>query len=346
MAPSRAEDDQDDDPVTAEYDVYLTPALAEQVLLLQYPNRGRERPYNIRHGAAPDLMRIKPQSGHLEADVPLSTSHNFNKYQSLKWGDALNTAKEVQNESGTYGIAGGFAPMKPRVGGRVHLKDHADRLNQIQNDLAGDFHGAEAEDRVMKCQTLGGQILRHGVAQEGEMTMETNPIYFVGAFRENQLHLTKVDGTVQMRPQFHHIDAEDQRTRLAASRAAALDGEPKAPGDPRGLGTRQKRVEEESDKTKLENRLKKALMQAEEESWTKLEYVDEDMEEAYEKFRERMFVRDVQEASKLQSSMGNEEFVDAVSAPRRESPMRRRKRPPRRGADEEEDGEGEGEGEA
>jgi len=82
-------------------------------------------------------------------------------------------------------------------------------------------------------------------------------------------------------------------------------------------------------------------MQASEaEPWVQLEYVDEDQEEAYEKFRDRMFVRDLEAVPKLQSGMDNDQYLDAISMPRRESPTRRRKRPARRrGTDATEEGE-------
>ncbi|KAK5121542.1 hypothetical protein LTR85_005376 [Meristemomyces frigidus] len=323
-----------DDPITAEYDVYLTPAQTEQIYLLQYPNRVRNRPYNARQGAAPDSIRIKPTTGYLELDVNLNTAHNFNKFQGLKWGDAMETGREVQNSTATYGLAAGFSAAKARSAGRVQVRDKADRDRYIQDHL-NVFAEAEAEEKVMHKQTLGGQIARHdGVEEAGK------PLYFVGAFRENQLHLTKVDGTVQMRPQFHHLDAEEQRTRLAASRASleTSDGPPRAQGDPRSLLMKNKSSAEESDKGRLEDRTRRMLQAAEAEPWVQLEYVDEDQEEAYGLFRERMFVRDIEGVARLRSGMGNEEFLDAISAPRRESPTRRRKRAPRKRGLAEEDG--------
>lgn len=221
----------------------------------------------------------------------------------------------------------------------MHIKDRADRDAYIRDNLMG-FTEAEKEELVMHKQTLGGVIARHDGPEEAG-----KPMYFVGAFREDQLHLTKVDGTVQMRPQFHHLDAEEQRTRLAASRATLeADGAaPRPQGDPRSLLMKNKAADD-SDKGRLEDRTRRALQAAEAEPWTLLEYVDEDQEEAYSLFRERMFVRDVEGAVRLRSGMGDDEFLDAVSAPRRESPTRRRKRAPRRKKGVEDDGE-DGEGE-
>lgn len=254
----------------------------------------------------------------------LNTGTNFNKYQGLKWGDALTTAQDLHNPSATFGSAAGFHGPKPRgVTARTALKDQGDRELEVENGLMG-FFEAEKQGKVMSRQVLGGQIAKHDQDEPGK------PMYFVGAFRGNQLHLTKVDGTVQMRPQFHHLDAEDERNRLAASRAAALDGDSTGgPNNPRSLLQRAK-TETEAEKGRAEDRLKRVLQSSEAEEWVRLAYVDEGEDEAFDKFHERMFVKDVHGTTKLKSSMNDEEYLDAISAPRRESPNRARRRPSRR----------------
>ncbi|KAK3679599.1 hypothetical protein LTR37_021377 [Vermiconidia calcicola] len=347
MAPARVEEEDSSDPVTAEYDVYLTPALQQQIYLLQYPNRARDRPYNARTGVRPEQMRIKPKSGYLEVDMNLNTEHNFNKYRALKWGESMRTGKEVlQSENATYGLAGGLL-SKQREGGRgrgggMALKDKEAREHEIQNDMTT-FYDAKKEGKVFNTQTLGGQITKHDSAEEAG-----KPLYFVGAFRGDELHLSKVTGTVQMRPQFHHLDAEEQRTRLAGSSTGAAAGagagggaaaaqdastaqpaerartihqsyKPSTSGNPRG------ELEEQSAA------MRSALQTAAEEAWVDLEYVDEDEEEAYGMFHGRMFVQDTAGVARLKSAMGDDEYLDAVSAPGRESPTgRRRKRRVRR----------------
>lgn len=280
-------------------------------------------------------VRIKPNSGHLELDVELSTNYNFNKYQGLKWGDAVQASKTIQNDSGTYGPASGFGVPRGKPGGRNQLKDKADIENQVANDLAA-FRDAVDEDKVMHKQTLGGQIFRHD--NQGEDISQ--PVYFLGAFAGNQLHLSKVDGTVQMRPQFHHIDAEAHRNRLATSRATAeADGAAAKPAPvARGLQQSYKEMSDDKDKDAPERLMRKALADAEEESWVPLEYVDEAEEAAFELFHERMFLHDAEQAPQLNSGMDDDAFLDAVSMPREGSPHRRRKRPPRKRDVEEGDG--------
>lgn len=316
----------EDDPVKAEFDVYLTPPMQERIHLLQYPNRPRDKPYNDRFGARPHNLRMKPKSGFLELDIHMHTGFNFNKYQSLKWGDAVQTVKSYQNETGTFGPASGFAVPRGRSGGRGPLKDKADREQQISDDL-DDFRTAQREQKALDSQTLGGKMLRHDNLDEG-----AQPIYFLGAFQGNQLHLCKMDSAVQMRPQFHHIDAEDQRSRLAASRAAAGDGEPRPPPAARALQQSYKDLNDDKDKDAPERKLRRQLQDAEEERWTALRYIDEQDDSAYEAFHARMFVRDHESAPTLKSALGIDAYLDAISAPRRDSPGRRRKRPPKRTA--------------
>lgn len=202
----------EDDPVTAEYDVFLTPAALEKIYLLQYPNRKRDNPYNVRHGCAPDALRIKPKTGYLEVDLKLETGSNFNRAEGVKWGDAMQTAKEAHNKAGTFGLATGFSGPQGRP--TTALKDAADRSLMIDNAVA-DWRSADTQNKVMNTLTLGGQLIKHDTEDEA-----ARPVYFVGAFRGSELHLTKIDGTVQMRPNFHHIDAEDQRNKLAAMKDA------------------------------------------------------------------------------------------------------------------------------
>lgn len=255
---------------------------------------------------------------------------NFNKHAALLWGDALQTARDVQNPTATYGLAAGLAPTRPRVAGRVTVPDAVERDERVQADLEN-FTSAEVAGRVMGTMTLGGRVVGGEEEQMGESQQQAGPKYFVGAFRGEELHLTRVDGTVQMRPQFHHVDAEEQRNRLAASRAAAAleatgaDGV-RPGGDPRAILMKHKSGREESARERLEDRTRAQLHAAEAQPWVQLDYVDEDMDEAYTRFRERMFMRDTQACARLESGMQGEDYLDAVSRPRRESPSRRRKR--------------------
>lgn len=214
--------------------------------------------------------------------------------------------------------------------------DPVEQELEIQNDLAT-FYDAEREGRALTTQTLGGQITHH----DGSGEEAGKPLYFVGTFRGSELHLTKVDGTVQMRPQFHHLDAEDQRARIAAHPVAEIG---RADQQQHARGILQRNVRDD-ERDRPEDRLRKSLLESEAEPWMELQYVDECEDEAYEAFREKLFVQDVEGAEKLKSKMGKEEYLDAISAPRHEGAGRRRKRPARRkeAVELEDDGDDDGE---
>lgn len=310
-----------DDPVIAEYDVFITPALQEQIYLLQYINRPRDRPYSERSGARPENVRIKAKSGFLEMGIDMHSGFNFNRYQSLKWGDALHTAKTLQNESATFGPASGFGVPRTRQPNRGQLKDKVERENEIFNGLT-DFTSAQQEGKALGSQTLGGKIIRQESKPEGAL-----PAYFVGAFRGNALHLSKVDGTVQMRPQFHHVDAEEQRNRVAASRAAATETDPSRPAPPaRALQQSYKDLNDDKDKDAPERKLRKMLQDAEEEEWSTLQYVDEQEDLAYDTFNRCMFIP-TDTAKALKSEQSAEKYLDQISLPRQDLQHRRKKRP-------------------
>lgn len=271
-------------------------------------------------GAAPVDMRIKPKAGFMEVDIRMSTEHNFNKYMGLKWGDAANVARHLHNTTATYGPAAGLIPSKPRSMYRgPALKDSATRDQDLDRDLQF-FSAAVSDNKVLNTLTLGGQIIRHDTEQASG-----KPHYFVGAFQGDQLHLTKVNGTVQMRPNFHHIDAEEERARISASRAHAENAATGAVG----TTVSQKQTKQEDQNT-IEARMKKVLLIAQQEQWIRMQYVDDEAPEAYEAFDEKLKVRDVINAPHLKSELDNDAFLDAISAPRNESPNRRKKRASRR----------------
>jgi DNA-directed RNA polymerase III subunit RPC5 len=178
VAPEEVEDD--DDPVIAEYDVYITPEMAEQIYLLQFPNRSREQPYNERTNAKPLELRVKPESGFMEMDISTTAYVNFDKTKGLKWGEALNTAKE--NGATAFGIASGFGKgTTSETGFPSRLRAPRGERN-IENQHAA-FEEAELAGKVLNKQTLGGQIIK----PEPGM-----PHYMLGAFRGSESSLADI----------------------------------------------------------------------------------------------------------------------------------------------------------
>ncbi|EOD48254.1 putative dna-directed rna polymerase iii complex subunit rpc37 protein [Neofusicoccum parvum UCRNP2] len=308
--------DHDDDPVTAEYDVFITPELEEQIYLLQYPNRGRDQPYNERYNSKPVEVRMKPNTGFIEVDVPMNVHANYDKRKGVKWGEAMRKAQDGGESA--FGLAAGFSGLAKnavpaRAGAAASRADIQDM--ELEEDsveqLLQRFDDANDKGHVLNKQTLGGQIMKDETGK---------PIYMLGTYRGQELHLTKISGIVQMRPQFHHLDAVRELANANRRREReAVEGA--RANEPRAVQMTIKNEDGDSAQSK------EFLFRAQEEKWTKLRYYDEETDEAFETYHEKMFVHDTENTAKLKSSMTNEQYLDAISAERHDPSGRSKKKP-------------------
>ncbi|KAF2829459.1 hypothetical protein CC86DRAFT_437228 [Ophiobolus disseminans] len=331
---------EDDDPVVAEYDVYITPEMEEQQLyVLQYLNRPPGQPFTKATQSQPTELRIKKEAGFIEVDVPIDIHHNYNRPAGVRWGESLRKTKGFGQRA--FGIASGFERTMPRATNRTGAGEGASAApTAIEDDdnfeeYVTHFEDANEKGHVLNVQTFGGQILK----DDGK-----GPSYMLGTFRDDQLHLTRLNGLVQLRTQFHHLDASAQleavnRRREKESQEGAKPAEPK-----NILPT----VKKAGGDTAAE--MTQAFMKsANQETWHKLNYADEDVRglltlhvatanptrqarEAYDGYSERLFLPDTQDAPKLRSNLSNNQFLDAISAP--SSGKGGKKKTQRRAADE------------
>ncbi|KAF2708766.1 hypothetical protein K504DRAFT_482274 [Pleomassaria siparia CBS 279.74] len=304
----------EDDPVVSEYDVFITPELEHQLYVLQYINRPPDLPFTKATQSQPSEIRIKPQSGFLEVDVPINIRSNYNKPQGVRWGEALRKTKGFGQKA--YGTAAGFERVMPRMSTRPGAAGgEAPAAAAIDDDNIDEyitnFEDANEKGHVLNTQTFGGQIM----GDEGSA-----PSYMVGTFKDDQLHLTKLNGLVQMRTEFHYLDATAQldavnRRREKESQEGAKPTEPKA-----FLPT----VKKSGGDTAAEL-TQSFFKSANQEKWAKLQYSDEDSQLAYDAYSEHLFLADPSAAPKLHSTMNNSQYLDNISAPskKRRAPRRR-----------------------
>lgn len=290
----------------------MTPEQSEQSFLLQYPNRDRSKPYG-QAGEKPVQMRIKPKTGFMEVDIETNVHSSFDKQKGVQWGQALYQAKESGTDS--FGMASGFG--KSTRSEHFGTDSGANRANAGDTQQALDnFDRSNEEGRVLNKQTLGGQIIR---PEKGK------PNYMLGAFRGKELHLTPIDGTVQMRPQFHHVDAQSQAARNKYWRERdALDA---ARPEPRVMQHLQVAKNSADGEEFNITQTAKYLADAAEEPWTKLNYYDENSEEAYAAYHEKLFLKNTASAPPLKAAMADEQYLDAISAPRADPSGRTKKKP-------------------
>ncbi|KAF2671697.1 hypothetical protein BT63DRAFT_452200 [Microthyrium microscopicum] len=309
-------DGDEEDYVVAEYDVLITPETAQQIYLMQYPTRDRKAPYNEANNSQPLEMRIKPHAGFMELDIGFNTGEHFDKRKGVLWGESLRATEKLGANS--FGVASGFGKGNKSNESMVADSSRAADEEKLR-DMLQDFDHSVGEGKVLMKQTLGGQIIR---PQPGR------PMYMLGAFRGTELHLSMVTGIVQMRPQFHHIDAKGQlaKVKQVRERAAAEA----AKGSESRLITQRAHTadDEELNIERTDKFLERAAM----EKWSRLQFRDEDSDEAFSAYRESLFLQDTHGAKKLESPWDNEEFLDAISIPRgkpgahmkRKAPMTRK----------------------
>jgi len=147
----------DEDPIKASYDIYIKPTLSNgrKLYVLQFPNRPSTQPYIEAQGSKPTELRMKPESGLIELDVPLDAFRNYDREKGVRWGDALKQSNATKT---TYGLPGGFG-----IGGQPAGRGRGRAVKDEPEDLSGisdqSFTAMLNQQRVMTKQTLGGQAV-------------------------------------------------------------------------------------------------------------------------------------------------------------------------------------------
>ena len=134
-----------------------------------------------------------------------------------------------------------------------------------------------------------------------------------------QLHLTPVDEIVQLRPQFHHIDAAAEQDRLNRARDAGAGRVTEA----RALHMTVKSAidGEENQTTSMADR----ITAIQNEPWRRHDFVDSDDPRSWKVFNENFFVggamgQDTEELKKkipkLVSGVTDDQYMDMILPPR------------------------------
>ncbi|PGH34251.1 sulfite reductase (NADPH) hemoprotein beta-component [[Emmonsia] crescens] len=312
------------DPIIASYDIYITDSQIRR-FLLQYPDRQSTQPYNATTQQKPTELRLKPRTGLVEVDIPINTHVNYDEKKGLRYGNALRKSRVIA-EGGTMGMAGGFntgarskgaagAVAGPGAAGGDDGEDGIVMGRRRQQIFAGDEEGMmDYEDEragvVMTTQTLGGRI---------KEPVDGDPVYMLGAFRDDELHLAPLSAVVQLRPQLHHLDAFDEvsirnKAMAKGKRDPDEEGAPRAvQTEARAIDMKVKSAEAETGNIASNNGL---LRRMQEEKWEKYAWIDENDQDSWDKYEEYMFNQSLDEPPLLQSAIGAEDYIDGMSAPR------------------------------
>lgn len=267
---------EEDDPVIASYDVYIsnppttTSSKPPRVFVLQYQShRPSTKPYDSAHSQRPTSLRIKPETGIFELDIPIPTSNNYNQPLGTQLGRTVREAK-LAHPNSTHGLGGGFAQnLQQQTSTTPNNLTSAPDYNPIPNT---------SSDLSLRTQTLGGKL---------SVSTDKDPVYMLATIapRSQSLHLCHVDAVVQMRPQLHHIDAADDLKRRAESAAAAMgttgklktevlgpDGKIKL--ETKAIEMKLKDSSKEDPKDRNLNKNAKLLRAIQNETWNRYEWVE------------------------------------------------------------------------
>ncbi|KAF3075938.1 hypothetical protein CFAM422_001651 [Trichoderma lentiforme] len=262
-----ADNNDEDDPITASYQVFLNPALplGRRLLVLQHPNRTDSTPR-----PPPTELRLKEHSGMVEIDMPMDNTTAYDREKGLRWGRTLQNSMAVKN-GGSHGLAGGFG-----VGA---VQQRAPRKKgDVEEDENLDWNDAVRQGKVLSTQTLGGQYPDTDEVQ-----------YMVGVFQGKDLHLTPVSNLIHLRPQLHHLDAATAQERQSSA-AASKDGAAPAAPTARAIHMTIKTTAEGADGVSTET-MADRLRSVQTEPWRKMRYTDENEETAWEVYNDSLFLR-------------------------------------------------------
>ncbi|CUS15842.1 unnamed protein product [Tuber aestivum] len=265
---SGGEETTEEDPVVQTYDIQITTSQLRDLYIFQYPVRPREQPYTKARNACPVEARFKPKSGLVEVDIPVNVHVNYDEEKGRVWGDAMRKAEKeagkAQSGGSGSGRGGGVASG---VGGKKRKILRGEDDNDEEEEGEGeedlmymDLAAAIKAGRILNRQTLGSKMQPDGTK------------YMAGVFKNDKLYLTPITSTLQLRPQFHHIDTQIDLERAANKALHPVKQEARAI---------QLSVKNSEDPSSQLSSSMKAVRMAEEENWTKLHWVDQDTDDAW-----------------------------------------------------------------
>ncbi|KAK6211801.1 hypothetical protein LQW54_005660 [Pestalotiopsis sp. IQ-011] len=310
---SSPNDSSDDaDPIVSSYAVFSNqpPTNTRKILILQHPNK--QGPTREAFQTLSEV-RVKPSSGMIEVDVPLSYHDgSYDREKGMRWGQSLARSMGQKN-GGSHGLAGGFGVgvPAPRAGGRARKDEDRDTY---------DWTEAVRRDQVLRTQTLGGQYAGRN-ADFGDSECR----WMVGVFRGGNLHLTPAQSEIQLRPQLHHLDAATEQDRLTRPREGpgglAKDGSSLGGGPGGGGGGPQAAPAAKAITMSIKNAggdqpstetMADRLRQVQMEHWQRLKYVEDDRDEAWELYQKTLIYRSPEFSSSADNDKGKGKASDAA----------------------------------
>ncbi|CAL8578334.1 hypothetical protein XPA_004123 [Xanthoria parietina] len=293
-------------PEMANYTMVYNQEPDTRALLLRFPNRKPDQPYNARTGQKPLEIRMKPKYGHIEVDVPILVDQHWDVEKAINYQHAIQKSPVLQ-QGRSYGLAGGLgagtqtATKKPST-------DPSPAAGPSMERLLADPADANNKGHVMNKITLAGRIYPYD---------DTQPRYLAGVFRGDVLYLSHVDAIVELSANFSHLDALHDLNKSATRHQRDADKEDQVP-EAKAVNLTVKSTEPDEDEMPGgRSEIAQLLKDMAEEPWQRMQWIDQDDDESYDRF-EKHFGMDkgIDGLPELISTMTPEQWLDVMSCPR------------------------------
>ncbi|ANZ75615.1 BA75_03290T0 [Komagataella pastoris] len=207
---SKADTNSDEeDPVVNEVPIHINSRLTEELVILQYTNRFKQREQpNI------SQVRFKPQAGVLELNVPLEKSKYFSPEKSAEWDNIdKQILRGVLNDSSAYyaGVVKNGAIHLNPIQKNGQVRPYFEYMDQRKSEKQNQFHqqlkianettdASKKEVRVVQMSmktTVDSQPRLGGALQSNKNESEEAWVDYawLGSSKE-QLHLANKDDTL------------------------------------------------------------------------------------------------------------------------------------------------------
>lgn len=250
----------EEDEILAEYPIYLSTELTKYLYKFQYPMRST--PFTSRNG--PNAARLKPRAKMVELDIPLDTrSPNYSTERGEDFAMGLNdkTIKTAYDR---------------------RMEEHEEELSGLnrnqkkkEEELLDKMTMTSTEVPSQTKYVIG--VIRDGKQIKRERKKKGDLHCF---FSIEELHITPINTTVQLRPGFKYIDKIDEKWKAANKRIQDVEKqeEKKKNTDPTTAQSVQVSVKNtEREGTIKRNLYSMAVRNAEEEEWQPIVYYDENV---------------------------------------------------------------------
>lgn len=157
-------------PFMKDYTMVFNQKPSTYALLLRFPNRRPDQPYSERTGQKPLEIRIKPQFGHVEVDIPIKIEESWDIKKAIEYQQAMRSSTVLQ-QGASYTLAGGLGATEPADKSKTRPKPTFPSMETLMANV----DDANNKGHVMNKITLAGRI---------HPPQDHEPSYMFGTFDE------------------------------------------------------------------------------------------------------------------------------------------------------------------